>query len=264
MKLICWAGAALAVMLATTTSAADAQASSVKPPSSASVNGAMPEYVEEFFLSDAVRNEDRNELQVTVDGMASKDHQSAADGSSAGLDLEYGITSRVQWALEVPFGFHSTVTSEIPATWSKLSTSILYQVIRSSHPFALTVGAGANLPLNSRGETSFGPVFLLAKTFGDVQIHANVEPELSKDDRSLEYNLAAVKPWPHRFFPTLEFNGRRNSGVNSFYLTPGLYRRLPHRLEMGAGFPVGMGAHSSPIGVVFKMTWEIGGDEDKD
>jgi hypothetical protein len=35
-------------------------------------------------------------------------------------------------------------------------------------------------------------------------------------------------------------------------------------LEFGLGVPAGIGQHSSPIGAVFKMTWEVGGDEDRD
>lgn len=62
--------------------------------------------------------------------------------------------------------------------------------------------------------------------------------------------------------PTLEFNGRRNAGVNSFYVTPGIYKHLPHRLEMGIAMPMGAGRYSSPVRAVFKMTWEIGGDKD--
>ncbi|MEO6924070.1 MAG: hypothetical protein ABI142_09610 [Bryocella sp.] len=60
----------------------------------------------------------------------------------------------------------------------------------------------------------------------------------------------------------MELNGRRQSGVNSFYLTPGLYKHLPHRLELGAAAPIGLSRRSSPIGIIVKMTWEMGGDDD--
>lgn len=224
----------------------------------------MPEYIEDFFLSEAVRSEDRGELQLTASAMVSRNHQSAADGSSARLDFEYGLTDRLQLQVELPYGIHSTPTSEIPVGWSSVSTGLLYQFIRSSHPFALSAGGGAQIPVNSHGETTFEPEVIMAKVFGVTQVHASVEPEIGEDDKSLAYNVAAVRPWPHHLYPTLEFNGRRNAGVNSFYITPGLYRRLPHRLEFGVGMPVGIGTHSSPIGAVFNMTWEVGGDEDKD
>lgn len=224
---------------------------------------AMPEYIEDFFLSDAVRSEDRNELQITVAAIDSRRNGSAADGSSVALDLEYGITDRLQLALDLPYGLQSTDSSELPPRWSTVTTGLLYQFIRSDHPFALSAGADAGLPLNGQGDASFQPFLLMAKTFGVTQVHASVEPEIGSGESSLEYNLAAVRPWPHHLYPTFEFNGRRNAGVNSFYLTPGLYRRLPHRLEIGLGAPVGASPHSSRIGVVFNVTLEIGGDEDR-
>lgn len=87
-------------------------------------------------------------------------------------------------------------------------------------------------------------------------------PELGGNDTALEYNVAAVLPLTHHWIPTLEFNGRRNSDLNSSYVTPGIYKHLPHRLEMGVAVPMGMGRYSSPVDAVFNMTWEIGGDKD--
>ena len=222
----------------------------------------LPVYIEEFFLSEAVRSEEHGELQFTVDGMAMRGRGSAADGRSADLDIEYGMTGRLQFSLELPYGIQSTATSELPVSWSSISPGVLYQFIRSNHPFALSAGVGVNLPLTVRGETSFEPELMAAKGFGKLQIHTSFIPELSEDDKSLEYNIAAVRPFAHNLIPTLEFNGRRNAGVNSFYVTPGIYKHLPHRLEVGVGVPMGANSHSSPVGVVVKMTWEIGGDDD--
>jgi hypothetical protein len=240
--------------------AAMGQAPSVKPASAA--QDILPVYIEEFFLSEAVRSEEHGELQLTLDGMASKGRGSAADGKSADLDIEYGITRRLQFGMEMPYGIQSTATSELPVSWSTLNTSLLYQFIRSNHPFALSGAMGVNWPLTSRGSVSYEPEVMAAKGFGKLQIHASLIPEISDDETSLAYNLAALRPLAHHLIPTLEFNGRRNSGVNSFYVTPGIYKHLPHRLEMGVAMPAGIGRASSPLGVVFKMTWEIGGDDD--
>jgi hypothetical protein len=224
----------------------------------------LPEYIQEFFLSEAVRSQERGEVQLTAQGMGFRDRRSAADGKSAGLDFEYGITRRLQLAVELPYGIQSTATSELPAGWSTMSTSLLYQFIRGNRPFALSAAMGVNLPLTSRSTTSFEPELLAAKQFGTLQIHASCIPELSKDDKSLAYNLAAVRPFAHNLRPTLEFSGRRNAGLNSFYVTPGVYKHLPHRVEIGAGLPPGTSSHSSPVGIVIKTTWEFGGDDDID
>jgi hypothetical protein len=222
----------------------------------------LPVYIEEFFLSEAVRSEEHGELQFTLDEMSFRGKGSAADGKSADLDIEYGITRRLQLGMEVPYGIQSTASSELPVSWSTMNVSLLYQFIRSNHPFALSGSTGVNVPLTSRGEIAFEPEVLIAKAFGKLQIHTSVIPELSDDDKSLEYNVAAVRPFAHHMIPTLEFNGRRNKGLNSFYVTPGIYKHLPHRMEIGVGVPAGVSNHSSPIGVVVKMTLEFGGDDD--
>lgn len=242
------------------TSRAQAPAQPAPPPAAA--NGPIPEYIEEFFLSEAVRSEEQTELQLTVSGAAFRGRGSAMDGDSAGLDIEYGLTDRLQLGFEAPYGIQSTPTSEIPTSWSTADISLLYQFIRGNHPFALSGAMGVNAPLTSRGYLSYEPEILLAKAFGKLQIHTSVIPEFGGDGNSLEYNVASVRPLAHHWIPTLEFNGRRNSGVNSFYITAGIYKHLPHRFEMGVAVPAGMGLHSSPFGVIFKATWEVGGDKD--
>jgi hypothetical protein len=221
----------------------------------------LPEYIQEFFLSEAVRSQEHGEVQLTVAGTDFRDHRSAADGKSAALDFEYGITRRFQFAMELPYGIQSTETSELPVSWSTMSASLLYQLVRSNYPFALSAAMGVSLPVTSRGQTSLEPELLAAKQFGTLQIHTSFIPELSKDDKSLAYNVAAVRPIAHDLRPTLEFSGRRNAGINTFYVTPGIYQHLPHRLEIGMGVPIGASSLSSPVGVVVKMTWEFGGDD---
>ncbi len=230
-------------------------------PPPVTAHGPLPEYIEEFFLSEAVRSEERTELQLTVDSAAFRGRGDSMDGDSADLDIEYGLTDRLQLGFEAPYGIISTPTSETPVSWSAADISVLYQFIRGNHPFALSGAMGVEAPLTGRGDLSYEPELLIAKAFGRLQIHTSFIPELG-DDTSLEYNVAADRPLPHHWIPTLEFNGRRDTGVNSFYVTPGIYKHLPHRFEAGIGVPVGAGPHSNPVGVIFKMTWEMGGDKD--
>jgi len=228
----------------------------------AAKDDALPVYIEEFFLSEAVRSEDKGELQFTVDALAQKRNGSPEDGSSAELDVEFGLTRRLQLGLELPYGISATQTSELPAGWSSMNVNVVYQFIRSNRPFALSAGVGMNLPVTGRGETSFEPEVLVAKAIGKAQVHASVIPEIGDDGNGLAYNLAALRPVPKNWIPTLEFNGRRSAGVDSFYVTPGIYKHLPHRMEAGIGVPVGMGRMSSRVGVIFKMTVEFGDKDD--
>jgi hypothetical protein len=46
----------------------------------------------------------------------------------------------------------------------------------------------------------------------------------------------------------------------AIYLTPGLYRRIAHRFEFGIGTPLGISGRVGNVGLVAKMTMEIGGE----
>jgi|SRR5579862_1794643 len=214
-------------------------------------------YIEEFFLSEAVRNEDPGELQLTF----SSDTRRGL-GSNMILEMEYGLTKRLQLSSETPYGLSATANSEVSAGWSTTSLGLQYQIIRSDWPFALTAGMSFGIPVKPGGEREFEPELLAAKTFRKVQVHASVVADVEEGRPSFQYNLASVYIGERRWFPTLEWNGRRLDGKNAWYATPGLYRHFEHRLEVGIGLPLGVGGVASHIGIVGKMTWEIGGDRD--
>jgi hypothetical protein len=127
-------------------------------------------------------------------------------------------------------------------------------------PFALSVGIAFGIPVRFNGEVEYEPTLLVAKSFRKLQIHASFVADVEKDKPSFQYNLASVYPVQQHWFPTFEFNGRSLRGNPAFYLTPGLYRHLGHRLEVGAGIPLGVGGRAGKLGIVGKLTWEFGGD----
>jgi hypothetical protein len=215
----------------------------------------MQAYVEEFFLSDAVRNQDKGELQFTF---ATDSRQGL--GSNVALQVEYGVTRRLQIDFEVPYGFSASENSEVTTAWSSTSLGLQYQIIRSDSPFALSVGMALGIPMKETATWSLEPTILAAKTFKKVQVHAGFVAELEEWKPSFRYNLASVYPVGRRWFPTVEFNGRRLEGKNAFYLTPGLYRHFNHRLEIGIGIPAGLAGVASSVGLVGKINWELGGD----
>lgn len=216
----------------------------------------IPEYIQEFFLSEAVRNQDQGEFQLTFGTDSRK-----SVGSNLLLDLEYGLTDRLQLTSETAYGLSATPNAEIPAGWSTTGIGLQYQIIRSNSPFALAAGVSFGVPVKPRAGLEYEPELLAAKTFRVVQVHASLVAEVERGNPSFQYNLASVWIVSHRWFPTLEFNGRRLNGKNGFYITPGIYRHFPHRLEIGAGMPVGIGGVAGPIGIVGKVTWEFGGRE---
>ena len=219
------------------------------------IRAAMPEYIQEFFLSDAVRCQEKGELQFTL---ATESRHLV--GTNAELQVEYGLTDRLQVAIEVPYGFVAhRDEGEIVQGWNSFNVGFLYQLIRSDRPFALSAGMAMDLPLSSRGELGYEPAILLARSFHKLQVHASVISEIEQWKPTFAYNVSAVYPIKHVWFPTFEFNGRR-AGTNFFYVTPGLYRHLGHGTQIGIGIPLGVGGNADSRGIVLKTNWEFGSD----
>jgi hypothetical protein len=219
----------------------------------------LKEYIQEFFLSDAVRCQERGEWQLTA-GVDSRRHI----GTSSLLKTEYGVTNRLQLGVELPYGLTEEESSETQSRWSRASVGVDYQIIRSDQPFALSAGIAFGIPVRSNGEIEYEPTVLMAKSFHKLQIHASFVADIEEEKPSFQYNLASVYPVQRHWFPTFEFNGRSLHGNPAFYLTPGLYRNLGHRLEIGAGVPMGVGGTAGRLGIVGKLTWELGGDHERE
>jgi hypothetical protein len=217
----------------------------------------LKEYIQEFFLSDAVRCQERGEWQLT----AGVDFRPSV-GTVSLLKTEYGVTDRLQLGIELPYGLTEEESSESQSRWSTVSLGVEYQFIRSDYPFALSAGMAFGIPVRSNGEVEYEPTILIAKSFRKLQIHASIVADIEEEKPSFQYNVASVYPVRRHWFPTFEFNGRSLHGKPASYLTPGLYRHLGHRLEFGAGVPLGVGGTAGRAGIVGKLTWEIGGDHE--
>jgi hypothetical protein len=219
---------------------------------SRAINAPLPEYVQEFFLSDAVRSQEKGELQITF-GV----HSRHGSGTNAFMKSEFGLTDRLQLSAEVPYD------EDIPASSPNRSmpeVGVHYQIIHGQVPFSLTAGIDVELPLGSSREIEWEPSIIAARAFGKLQVHVGLSTNLQAAKPSFESNLASVYSVDRRWFPTLELTSKQVHGNDALYLTPGLYRHFQHRLEFGVGVPLGIGGTSSALGIVTKMNWEIGGD----
>jgi len=216
------------------------------------VQTSFPEYVEEFFLSDAVRNQNKGELQVTV-GVDSQRNI----GTSGNLKLEYGLTRRLQFGFEQSYGNADEQLPRASSQWGPASAGMQYQICSSSTS-ALSVGFAFGIPSDAESEIEFQPTILAARTFRRAQIHASFGTGLGKERPSFQYNLASVFPVHPGWYPTLEFNGRSIADRNAFYLTPGVYHRIGQRFELGIGTPFGLSGTAGTAGIVAKITFETG------
>lgn len=236
-----------------------AQAQQAHPATS---NPPLQNLVEEFLLSEAVRSEDRGELQFTI-GAEGLRHR----GIDSSLDMEYGITDRLQFTMETPYGIQERPQSDALANWSRVSLGGLYQFIRSNYPFALAAAMAMGVPVNGRGVRGYQPELLVAKAIGPAQVHFSFIADVTKNQgNSWEYNAAWVRPIPHGWIATFEVNGRRTDGSSGLYFTPGIYRHfhpgIARRVEVGAGTPSGIGPAASHFGLAAKITVEFGGKDD--
>jgi hypothetical protein len=221
---------------------------------SRSSNAPLPEYVQEFFLSDAVRSQEKGELQITF-GVDSR-HGS---GTNAFVKSEFGLTDRLQVSAEVPYGEGDEDIPAPPPNWSMPTLGVQYQIIHGQVPFSLTAGVDVELPLGSSRGIEWEPSIIAARAFGKMQVHASVSANIQAAKPSFESNLASVYSIDQRWFPTLELTAKQVRGNYAFYVTPGFYRHFKHRLEVGVGAPLGIGVPSTSVGIVTKINWEVGG-----
>jgi len=114
----------------------------------------MPEYIQEFFLSDAVRNEDRGELQFTlrVDSRRSL-------GTNMMLQREYGLTNRLHLNFETPYGVTAGRNSELASSLSRANLGFQYQIMRSDTPFALSAGMAFGIQVKPNSQAEYEPRF---------------------------------------------------------------------------------------------------------
>jgi len=218
-------------------------------------NAPLPEYVQEFFLSDAARSQEKGELQITF-GV----HSRRGSGTNAFMKSEFGLTDRLQLSAEVPYGEGDEDIPVSSPNWNMPKVGVQYQIIHGQVPFSLTAGVDVELPLGSSREIEWEPSIIAARTFGKLQVHVGLSTNLQAAKPSFESNVASVYSVDRRWFPTLELTAKQVHGNDALYLTPGLYRHFQHRLEFGVGVPLGIGGSSSALGIVTKMNWEIGGD----
>lgn len=142
---------------------------------------------------------------------------------------------------------------------------VTYQIIRASSPIALSAGFAVEVPTWSGGGFQYSPTIRAAKSFRQLQVHASFAASMrSGENPSFEYNVASVVAIRRHWFPTFEFNDQPLNNKNGVYLTPGLYRHLSNRFELGIGIPVGVAGAARGTGLVSAFNWEFGGVHDSD
>ncbi len=123
--------------------------------------------------------------------------------------MEYGVTNRLQVGVDLSSQNYEEEISQDSSKWNTVNLGVLYQIVESNSPFALSASIAFGIPIKSGAQVDYQPTILVAKTLHRLQLHASVESV--RDKSSFQYNLGSVYPIHRFWFPTLEFNGQESA-----------------------------------------------------
>ncbi len=216
----------------------------------------LREPIQELFLGHTVYTEEQEELQCTLSPRFLS--QSDAKGWGLNLEFEYGITNRLELGVEVSH-LQNALSDNIPdPDFSKMGAEVSYLLMQKDEPFAMKVSAEISAPIGSGTDKSlrFEPSIVLAKTFGQNQLHLSLAEEFGGSEAEFEYCASVLMPAGH-WTPVFEAGGKIFDGPSSFYFSPGVYYSLGDGLECGIGMPIGLTSSSDRYRIVMNVTFEF-------
>lgn len=190
--------------------------------------------IQEFPFSETFYMQDKKEIQqILFIGHSENENI----GNSLGYEIEYGITDWFQ--ISAGYTHNHWKTEELSYKTGWLETGAKVSLFNNSKNGA-AIAFEAEFPVNKPDvETeeefspSYSPMFLYARDFNKLQIHANAGAEIQKDQTEWVYNLAAVYGYGH-LHPLLEINAVDEEKFN-WYAGTGLVFNNESGWELVAG-----------------------------
>jgi len=228
--------------------------------------------VDQLFMGRTVQTQDQGTVEMSI-GM-SHERSSVSQGSERFNEIkargEYGVTDRLQLSAELPYQIEDRPGSTFSAQENvgNVEVGAMYSLLRADDPISLSagldvqipVGHQANLPstdMRSSDQTLWKPSLIVARDFGGMQVHTNLQAELGGDQRGFNYDVAGIVP-VGRFAPSLELNARTmESATPQFYATPGLSYSFSDRAQVGLGVPIGLNESSTQAAVVGRFSLQL-------
>lgn len=224
----------------------------------------VDEVIEELFLGEAVYPQDALELQVTG-GLAGA-RASGATAAAAELELELGLTDRLQLAAEVPLVWRSA-PAERQVGAGNPELELLYNPLSDrARGLAVSVGVGVMFPaLSPAGEDAWGAeAFAVAyKVLGGIHVNLAVAAELElpteeedeEDERevALAATLGVFAPIG-RWVPVVELRAASGEAPVTV-LSAGVLWHPAGEVEVGAALQLGLDTRS--IGGILTATVEL-------
>lgn len=215
---------------------------------------------ETLFLMDTAFVQERGRFQASLQGSFLT--SPAERSGQTGVEIEYGITDRLQAALELPLAWNDSEEEEGNASGlGDIEAGLLWRVTEAGAPITFSLGAEVAFPTGDEdqelgeGEFVFGPAASVAARLGRVVLHGSAGFEISDEDESPFFGLAAELPVDDFSLITeLTWEGDRDAEV---YLTPGVSWRFAEDWAAGVGTPIGLTDDSREWGLAAFITLEF-------
>lgn len=205
-----------------------------------------PQYIQEFFYTEAAYIQEKNELQFTLSNYYQRQNQ-------IGLLMEYGLTERLQ--IEAEF---SDITNKNSGGFSG-QVGFLYAILNSRNT-ALSIategGVEEELDEELKRETNveWESKVIFSKPLGFAQVHTEVGVELS-ENTEWTWNTGLIAP-VRDFKGILEFNGLITD-LTRWQITPGVVWNGWEGSELALGVPLKLYGTDNKTGVVIRLTLEF-------
>lgn len=208
--------------------------------------------IEELFLSENAYTQEAGETQLSLGADFADTDDLQRTGLS--LELEYGLSDRVQVSLGVPYTLHEDGAPD--GEFGELEAGVgvrLWGTDRQIVSFALEVGfpTGSEEP-GEEDDVEWEPGLFYGAALGGIELHAGVGAELESGESELNYHAAMVMPG--RMLSTVV---ESTISDDETYLLAGVVVDFSAEGQLNLGVPVGLGRSSGDWGVLLAATWEF-------
>lgn len=228
--------------------------------------------VDQLFMGRTVHTQEQGTAEISLGVSHERMGSNMSDRrfNEVKARAEVGVTDRLQLQAELPYQIDDRPgTFDAQENVGNIEVGAMYSLLRGDDPISLSagldvaipVGRQASLPssdMRSSDMTVWKPNMIVARDFGPVQVHTNLEAQLSEETRGFNYDIGTVYSTGSPIAPSLELNARTmESATPQFYATPGLTYSFSDRAKVGLGVPIGLNDQSADAAVVGQFSLQL-------
>jgi len=227
--------------------------------------------IDQFFMGRTVQTQEQGtaEISLGVSHERSGSNMSDRRFNEVKARAEVGVTDRLQLQAELPYQIDDRPgTFDAQENVGNIEVGGMYSLLRGDDPISLSAGLDVQVPvgnqaslpstdMRSSDQTIWKPNMIVARDFGAVQVHTNLEAQLGGASRGFSYDIGSVYS-AGPVSPSLELNARTMEGATpQFYATPGLTYSFSDRAKVGVGVPIGLNDQSADASVVGQFSFQL-------